>query len=490
MRRNGMAGPRLGLRIYNTLSRRIEDFEPLQPPEVKMYVCGPTVQDLAHLGHAKTYIAFDVLYRYLTFLGYRVRYARNITDVGHIREDIQVDRIIAGAERERLAPMELVDKYMFSFFSDMDSLNIRRPTIQPRATMHIVDMWEAISKLVEKGYAYVVDGNVYFDVSRYEGYGQLSGVRREELMKHRVEPAPGKRNPADFALWKKAESGYLLKWSSPWGEGFPGWHIECSVMSIKHLGEQLDIHGGGQDLIFPHHENEIAQSECITGKKPFVKYWIHVGYLTVNGERMSKSLGNYVSIKDALKKYTANDVRLFILSSHYRSPLDYSEGVMEQFMEFRRRIEDCYLRVLEARGRAAESGEAGVEFAGQIDRVLEEFLSRLSDDLNTPQASASLTELVKIVNAYLDSRQVPVARDLDKAQQAFSTVFEILGLRPPQVESGGERLYLVVERILRLREELRRQGNFKLADTIREALREAGIQVEDTSAGPRFKVAR
>lgn len=478
------------LRIYNTLSRSIEAFEPLNPPEVKMYVCGPTVQDLAHLGHAKTYIVFDVLYRYLTFLGYKVKYARNITDVGHLREDIQVDRIIVGAERERLSPMELVDKYMFSFFEDMESLNIRRPTIQPRATMHIVDMWEAISKLVEKGYAYVVDGNVYFDVSRYEGYGQLSGVRREELIKHRVEPAAGKRNPADFALWKRAESGYLLKWNSPWGEGFPGWHIECSIMSIKHLGEQLDIHGGGQDLIFPHHENEIAQSESMTGKRPFVKYWVHVGYLTVNGERMSKSLGNYVPIKDALRKYTSNDVRLFILSSHYRSPLDYSEAIMEQFVEVRRRVEDSYLRVLEARERASEGADASGEFSGQVDRVVEELLSSLSDDLNTPKASACLTELIKTVNAYLDSRQTFASRDLDKAQQAFSTVFEILGLRPPRPETSGERLYIVVERVLRLREEFRRQGNYRMADSIREALREAGVQVEDTASGPRFRIVR
>jgi cysteinyl-tRNA synthetase len=478
------------LRIYNTLSRSVEAFEPLDPPHVKMYVCGPTVQDLAHLGHAKTYIVFDVLYRFLTFLGYRVKYVRNITDVGHLREDTQVDRILVGAERERLAPMELVDKYMFSFFSDMDRLNIRRPTIQPRATMHIVDMWEAISKLIEKGHAYVVDGNIYFDVSSYENYGQLSGVRREELVKHRVEPAPGKRNPADFALWKKAESGYLLKWNSPWGEGFPGWHIECSIMSIKHLGEQLDIHGGGQDLIFPHHENEIAQSECITGKRPFVKYWVHVGYLTVNGERMSKSLGNYVSIKDALRRYTANDIRLFILSAHYRAPLDYSEGVMDQFVEIRRRVEGCYARVLEALVEGGVEGKPSGEFAGRVDSIFEGFMASLSEDLNTPHASAYLMELVKTVNALLDSTKTPTSGDLEKAKQALADVFEVLGLKPPELKGDGERLYLVVDRILRLREEFRRAGEFKVADMIREALREAGIQVEDTASGPRFRVLR
>ncbi|MCS7145129.1 MAG: cysteine--tRNA ligase [Nitrososphaerota archaeon] len=477
-------------RIYNTLTRSVEVFEPLNPPEVKMYVCGPTVQDLAHLGHAKTYIFFDILYRYLTHLGYRVRYVRNITDVGHLREDTQVDRIVAGAERERLAPMELVDKYMFSFFSDMDRLNIKRPTVQPRATMHIVDMWEAISRLIEKGHAYVVDGNVYFDVSSYERYGQLSGIRREELIKHRVEPAPEKRNPADFALWKRAESGYLLKWSSPWGEGFPGWHIECSIMSIKHLGEQLDIHGGGQDLIFPHHENEIAQSECMTGKRPFVKYWVHVGYLTVRGERMSKSLGNFVSIKDALARYTANDIRLFILSSHYRAPLDYSEDVMEQFVEVRERVEGSYARVLETRAEGGAAGEAGLEFSHQVDSILEGIKASLNDDFNTPRASAHLMELVKTVNARLDSARRPTEGDLEKAQQAFATVFEILGLRQPELSGEGERLYLVIERLLRLREEFRREGNFRVADMIREALREVGVQVEDTSSGPRFRLLR
>lgn len=478
------------LRIYNTLSRSVEVFEPLDPPYVKMYVCGPTVQDLAHLGHAKTYIVFDVLYRLLTFLGYRVKYVRNITDVGHLREDTQVDRILAGAERERLAPMELVDKYMFSFFNDMDRLNIKRPTIQPRATMHIVDMWEAISKLIEKGHAYVVDGSVYFDVSSYENYGQLSGIRREELVKHRVEPAPGKRNPADFALWKRAESGYLLKWNSPWGEGFPGWHIECSIMSIKHLGEQLDIHGGGQDLIFPHHENEIAQSECITGKSPFVKYWVHVGYLTVNGERMSKSLGNYVSIKDALKRYTANDIRLFILSTHYRSPLDYSESIMDQFVEVRRRVEGCYARVLEALVEGGSEGKPSGEFSSKVDSVFEGFIASLGDDLNTPQASAYLMELVKTVNALLDSTRTQTSGDLEKAKQSLADVFEILGLKPPELKGDGERLFLVVDRVLRLREEFRRAGEFKVADMIREALREAGIQVEDTASGPRYRVLR
>lgn len=478
------------LKIYNTLSKSVEVFEPLSPPEVKMYVCGPTVQDLAHLGHAKTYILFDVLYRFLTFLGFKVKYVRNITDVGHLREDTQVDRIVLGAERERLSPMELVDKYMFSFFSDMDRLNIKRPTIQPRATMHVVDMWDAIKRLIEKGHAYVVDGSVYFDVSSFEGYGQLSGIRREELIKHRVEPAPGKRNPADFALWKRAETGYLLKWSSPWGEGFPGWHIECSIMSIKHLGEQLDIHGGGQDLIFPHHENEIAQSECITGKRPFVKYWVHVGYLTVNGERMSKSLGNYVSIKDALKKYTANDIRLFILSSHYRTPLDYSEGVMEQFVEIRRRVEGCYVRLLEARVEGGVEGEASGELSSKVDSLLEGFMASLSEDLNTPQASAYLLEIVKTVNNYLDSTKTPTSGDLEKAQQALSTVFEILGLRPPELRGDGEKLFLVVDGVLRLRERFRREGRYDIADMIRDALREAGIQVEDTASGPRYRVIR
>ncbi|MEM1891265.1 MAG: cysteine--tRNA ligase, partial [Nitrososphaerota archaeon] len=318
------------IKVYNTLTRRLENFEPFEGNLVKMYVCGPTVQDVAHLGHARTYIAFDAIIRFLEYRGYRVFYVRNITDVGHIREESGRDRILEGAAREKLEPMELVDKYMLMFFEDMDALKLRRPNIQPRATMHILDMIEMIKTLIEKGYAYEVDGNVYFDVSKFPDYGRLSGIKYEELIKHRIEPDPRKKNPADFALWKKAEKGYLLKWPSIWGEGFPGWHIECSVMSMKYLGPQIDIHGGGQELILPHHENEIAQSEAFTGKKPFVKYWLHTGYLTIAGEKMSKSLGNFVTIKEVLKKYDADAIRFFVLSSHYRSNIDYNEEAIKR----------------------------------------------------------------------------------------------------------------------------------------------------------------
>ncbi len=479
------------LRIYNTLSRAVEDFQPLDPPGVKMYVCGPTVQDYAHLGHAKTYIVFDVLYRLLAHLGYKVRYVRNITDVGHLREDTQEDRILAGAARERLDPMELVDKYMFAFFRDMERLNIRRPTVQPRATMHIVDMWEAIDRLLKKGHAYESDGNIYFDVSSYEHYGQLSKIRPEELVKHRVEPAPGKRNPADFALWKRAEKGYLLKWSSPWGEGFPGWHIECSVMSIKHLGEQIDIHGGGQDLIFPHHENEIVQSECITGKRPFAKYWVHVGYLTVRGEKMSKSLGNFITIDEALREYTANDLRLLILGSHYRSPLDYSEEAMERVVALRERIEETYRRLVEAQEYATDIGEPSQSYVKSIDETLGSFLESLCNDLNTPEAISSLIEMTRQVNARLESESAQRRAEIDKGLDLLSTVFEVLGLRAPEARMGeGERLRLIIEKILAARESLRRQGNYAVADMIRGVLKEAGVEVEDTARGPRYRLAR
>ncbi len=484
------AGGAPRLRIYNTLSREVEDFQPIEPPSVKMYVCGPTVQDYAHLGHAKTYIVFDVLYRLLTFLGYRVKYARNITDVGHLREDTQEDRIVAGAARERLDPMELVDKYMFAFFRDMDRLNIRRPTVQPRATMHIVDMWEAIDRLLKKGHAYLVDGNIYFDVSSYEHYGQLSKIKKEELVRHRVEPAPGKRNPADFALWKRAERGYLLKWNSPWGEGFPGWHIECSIMSIKHLGEQIDIHGGGQDLIFPHHENEIAQSECITGKRPFARYWVHVGYLTVRGEKMSKSLGNFITIDEALKDYTPNDLRLFILSSHYRSPLDYSEGAMSQVAAVRERIEETYRRVLEAQEYAAESGEPDNSYLEAIGRSYGRILESLCSDLNTPETISNLIELTRQVNAHLDKTRTPRRAEITTTLSLLSNIFEVLGLIAPETRVEVERLHQVIQRLLAARESLRRQGNYAAADLIRTALKEAGVEVEDTAQGPRYRLSR
>ena len=476
--------------VFNTLGRRIEIFEPLEPGIVKMYVCGPTVQDVAHLGHARTYIAFDAIIRFLEYYGYKVIYVRNITDVGHIREETGEDRVIEGARREGLQPMELVDKYMFSFFQDMDALGIRRPNIQPRASMHILDMIEMAAKLVEKGHAYVVDGNVYFDVSTFPEYGKLSGIRYEELVKHRIEPDPRKKNPADFALWKKAEKGYLLKWNSPWGEGFPGWHIECCVMAMKYLGEQIDIHGGGQELILPHHENEIAQAEAYTGKKPFAKYWLHTGYLTINGEKMSKSLGNFISIKDALKKYEADAIRLFILSSHYRSQIDYNEDAMQQAQSSVMRIRetlDMLHELIEEAGRVGETAEAEVN---RVEEARKKFISAMEDDFNTPRALAEIYALVKSANAYISGHAKHDKLILKSYHDTILELSRVLGLlqkyRPSKLRAQAE-VKEVLDILLETREELRRRRIYDISDRIRDRLAEIGIIVEDTAQGQRIR---
>jgi cysteinyl-tRNA synthetase len=479
------------IRVFNTLGRRIEVFEPLEPGVVKMYVCGPTVQDVAHLGHARTYIAFDAIVRFLEYYGYKVIYVRNITDVGHIREETGEDRVIEGARREKLQPMELVDKYMFSFFQDMDALGIRRPNIQPRASMHILDMIEMAAKLVEKGHAYLVDGSVYFDVSTFPEYGKLSGIKYEELVKHRIEPDPRKRNPADFALWKKAEKGYLLKWNSPWGEGFPGWHIECCVMAMKYLSEQIDIHGGGHELILPHHENEIAQAEAYTGKKPFAKYWLHTGYLTINGEKMSKSLGNFISIKDALKKYEADAIRLFILSSHYRSQIDYNEEAMQQAQSNVMRIRetlDMLHEFLEETGEAGEGADA--EEVNGIKESRKRFMSAMEEDFNTPKALAEIYALIRSANTYISSHAKYDKLVLKSYHDTILELSRVLGLlqkyRPSKLHAQAE-VKEILDILLEVREELRRRWIYDVSDRIRDRLAEIGVIVEDTAQGQRIK---
>ena len=477
------------IKVFNTLGRKLEIFQPLQRDLVKMYVCGPTVQDVAHLGHARTYIAFDAIVRFLEYYGYRVFYVRNITDVGHLREETGEDRVIEGARREKLQPMELVDKYMFSFFQDMDALGIRRPNIQPRASMHILDMIEMIKGLIEKGHAYVVDGNVYFDVSTFPDYGKLSGIKYEDLIKHRIEPDPRKRNPADFALWKKAEKGYLLKWNSPWGEGFPGWHIECCVMVMKYLGEQIDIHGGGQELILPHHENEIAQAEAYTGKKPFVKYWLHTGFLTINGEKMSKSLGNFISIKDALKKYEADVIRMFILSAHYRSQIDYNEESLRQAEINLTRIRETLDKLHESTEEAKPGGKSPPE----VENARKSFIEAMEDDFNTPKALAEIRRLVRAANSYLTTQSRPEVETLKAYYNEILELSRALGLLQdytPKKSGYPADVSKILDILLSVREELRKRRLYDISDDIRNRLEKIGIIVEDTATGPRIRFLR
>jgi len=480
----------MGLQVFNYLTRDKEPFAPLEEGRVGMYVCGPTVQDYAHLGHAKTYVAMDVIVRYLRYLGYRVRYVQNITDVGHLL-DTGEDRILEGARRERVEPMELVEIYTRSYFEDMDALGVVRPNISPRASGHIPEQIEVVKTLLEKGYAYETEeGDVYFSVEKFAEYGKLSGRKVEELEPGaRVAVREEKRHPADFALWKHAGPEHILRWPSPWGWGYPGWHVECTAMATKYLGETLDIHGGGLDNIFPHNECEIAQSEAATGK-PFTRYWILAGSLTVDGVKMSKSLGNFVTIKEALARYSPEAIRFFVLSGHYRSPVDFTR---EALLAAERGIERLHNTVRLLRRRIAQATPAGTAALADLDAYRDAFVAAMDDDFNTPQAIAVLFELNKEVNALLDAGQ-PVSRDTLVTIDNFyrESGGQVLGIIPDNLtqEVGGELAAGLMDVILGIREQYREGRDWERADVLRRQLAELGVVVEDRPEGPTWHVER
>jgi cysteinyl-tRNA synthetase len=475
------------LLIYNTLTRHKDPFIPLQQGAVGIYVCGPTVYSHSHLGHAKSYISFDVIVRYLRYLGYRVRYVQNITDVGHLLGDFQEgeDRIEKQARLEHLEPMEVVETYSRSYFEDMDRLGVLRPSISPRASGHIVEQIEMTRTLLKKGYAYETQGNVYFDISKFPDYGKLSGRKLEELEAGvRIDVARDKKNPADFALWKAADQRHLMQWPSPWGPGYPGWHIECSCMSTKYLGQTFDIHGGGLENVFPHHECEIAQSECAFDK-PFVRYWIHNNMITVNGVKMSKSLNNYVSIKEALQKYSPQAIRYFILTSHYRSPVDFSDPALAAAEKGLKKMQITIGRI---RQTMADLGQVKKPEALPVESYVSAFRNAMNDDFNTPQAMAAVFDLLTEVNKRLDAQQVSLSKsDLARLLEVLKeTVGGVLGLFPSAEESGklaSEKLNAAMELLLQLRLELRREKKFELADRIRKRLEKSGIRIKDTREG-------
>ncbi len=476
----------MALRIHNTMSRQKEEFVPLHEGRVGIYVCGPTVYDHAHIGHAKSYVSFDVVVRYLRYLGYRVRYVQNITDVGHLL-DTGEDRILVGAARERIEPMELVERYTRSYFEDMDALNVQRPDISPRASGHIPEQIELVSILLEKGYAYEVNGSVYFHVPSFPEYGKLSGRKVEDQEAGaRIEVNPEKKHPADFALWKRAEPEHIMKWRSPWGWGYPGWHIECSAMSMKYLGPTLDIHGGGMENIFPHHECEIAQSEAATGQT-FVRYWMHNNMVLVNGVKMSKSLGNFTTIKEALAKYKPEQIRFFILTSHYRSPLDFSEEALKAAGEGIARLHGAYKKLLN-KARHAGAGPISEKMREAGEGHKARFLEAMDDDFNTPQALAALFDLSREVNTYLDG----AANITEETTRYLIGLYEelagqILGILP---FSKGESVDLApfVELLLEVRSELRKKREFELADRIRARLGELGVVLRDTKEGTEWEL--
>ncbi len=475
------------LKVYNTMSRQKEEFASLQEGHVGIYVCGPTVYGHSHLGHAKSYVAFDVIVRFLRHLGYKVLYVQNITDVGHLLGEAfeGEDRVLMQSRLEQKHPMQIAEEYTRSYFEDMDALNILRPDISPRAAGHISEQIEIIRQLMQKGLAYEANGSVYFNVKSFRGYGKLSGRNIDEMEAGaRVGVKSEKRHPADFALWKKAEPEHIMRWPSPWSIGFPGWHIECSAMSMKYLGATFDIHGGGLENQFPHHECEIAQSEGATGKS-FAKYWLHNNMVTVNGQKMGKSLHNFITLKRAFTKWRPAVVRFFILQSHYRSTLDFSDDAMDAASSGLSRLTNT---VNQLKGKAV-SGEIAVPVAPiDLSFYRSAFLGAMNDDFNTPQAIAILFDLSRVVNSHLSG-----AGSLENGQaQSILHLFdefagEILGidLRSESVESNLENglMKLIVE----LRENLRREKLWKLSDGIRESLDELGITFEDRKEGTSWR---
>ena len=481
------------VRVYNTLSRRLEEFRPRDGDRVTMYVCGLTPYDFTHVGHARTYVAYDVILRYLRFRGYRVFYVQNFTDID--------DKIIARAREEGRSPFEVAEFYSEAYLEDMDRLGVLRANVYPKVTEHIPQIIEAVQALVDKGHAYVLDGDVYFDVTSFPGYGKLSGKNLDELVAGaRVEPRPGKRHPLDFALWKAAKEGEP-SWDSPWGPGRPGWHIECSVMSVSYLGMGFDIHGGAIELSFPHHENEIAQSEAWTGESPFVRYWVHTGLVTIGGEKMSKSLGNIVTVREALDKYEPDALRLFFLRAHYRQPIDFTwEGLEEAARALRRLRIALDTSAKEASGPPRE-GEVPLEgLARAVRETRRRFVEAMDDDFGTPEAVGALFSLVHEMNSVVNHpkfvRTLGARALLAEAASELSELMSVLGLSPwggmAREGGAGEAVPKLVEELVSLivdvRHKLRERKEYDLSDGIRARLRELGVILEDRREGTTWRL--
>ncbi|MBK9730733.1 MAG: cysteine--tRNA ligase [Chitinophagaceae bacterium] len=487
------------LKIYNSLSRTKEIFNAINAPYVGMYVCGPTVSGETHLGHSRPYVTFDILFRYLTFSGYKVRYVRNITDAGHFEEEDREseDKVANKAKLERLEPMELVQKYTNIYHDMMDKLNILRPSIEPTATGHIVEQITMIEDIIEKGFAYVVNGSVYFDVTKYakqNDYGRLSGRKIEEMIagSRELEGQGEKRNPADFALWKNAPPEHIMRWKSPWGEGFPGWHIECSAMSSKYLGTPFDIHGGGMDLLFPHHESEIAQTKISTGL-PIANYWMHNNMITIKGQKMSKSLGNTITISQMFngdhplldKAYSPMTLRFFILQTHYRSTLDFSNEALQAAEKGLQRLMNA-LETLNKLSYRENSADFNADENTRVLGLINSCTEFMNDDLNTAMAMASLFELSGSIFSW-KNEQLSISSISKETFELLVTTFnnfvsDIFGLKSEKANDDS-KMNGLMELLISLRKEARTKKDFATSDKIRDDLQKAGIQLKDGKEG-------
>lgn len=452
------------MKIYNTLTRKKQEFVPVEEGKAKIYACGPTVYNFFHIGNARPFIIFDTLRRYLEYVGYDVTFVQNFTDVD--------DKMIVKAREEGITLKELGDRYIKEYFTDAKGLGIREADIHPKATKHIGDIIKLVKTLVDKGHAYEVNGDVYFDVSSFNGYGKLSGQSMEDLQAGaRIDVTDIKRSPEDFALWKAAKEGED-SWNSPWGKGRPGWHIECSAMSMKYLGDTIDIHGGGQDLIFPHHENEIAQSEGATGK-PFANYWMHNGYLNIDNQKMSKSLGNFFTVRDIADQFDLSVVRLFMLSSHYRNPINFSKELIEQADTAMTRIKTCRenLQFIMQKG-----SDETVEISEIIENFEKRFKEQMDDDLNTAGAIGAIFEYIKEVNlAFADNKG---KNEVKAVLDALDKILDVLGIEPKEDSVPDEILELAEQR-----QQARKEKDFAKADEIRDRIAELGFELKDTPEG-------
>ncbi|MFV0233438.1 cysteine--tRNA ligase [Empedobacter falsenii] len=482
------------LKLHNSLTGQKETFEPINQDNVGMYVCGPTVYSNVHLGNVRTFMSFDMIYRYLKFLGYKVRYVRNITDAGHLTDDgnVENDRFVKQSKLERLEPMEIVQKYTVDFHQVLEKFNLLPPTIEPTATGHILEQIALTEKLIDLGLAYEVNGSVYFDVEAYNkkglNYGELSNRNIEELINNTrdLDGQGEKKNPVDFALWKNASPAHIMRWTSPWGDGFPGWHLECTVMSTKYLGDFFDIHGGGMDLKFPHHECEIAQAKGSNGHEP-VKYWMHANMLTMNGQRMSKSTGNYILPMQLVngennffeKAFHPSVVRFCFLQAHYRSVLDISNEAMLA-------SEKGYNRLVEAL-KTLENITPKKISTVNIDELEAKLYTAMDDDFNTPIMIAHLFDAVKMINSIKDSFENITTEDLERLKAIMNGfVHDVLGLDTETVNESSDKLDGVVKMLIEMRNQARVDKNWALSDQIRDQLSDLGIQLKDGAEGTTY----
>ena len=459
------------MQIYNSATRKKEEFVPLHPGKVGIYACGPTVYDYFHIGNARPFITFDVLRRYFEHRGYEVTFVQNFTDID--------DKMIKRANKENITVKELGDRFIKEYYQDAKALGIRPATVHPRATEHIGEIIHLVKSLEEKGYAYEVNGDVYFDTKKDMGYGKLSGQNLDDLEAGaRIDVDEVKKNPADFALWK-AQKPNEPAWNSPWGMGRPGWHIECSAMSMKYLGETFDIHCGGKDLLFPHHENEVAQSECATGK-PFARYWMHNGFINIDNEKMSKSLGNFFTVRDIVKEYDPEDIRMFMLSAHYRSPINFSRDMVAQAHASLQRLYTARENLLFLKKNAPDKELTDDEKAllGRVKEYAARFDAAMDDDLNTADALGAIFEIVKDANVSLNDQSAKAA-----VEGVLNTLLELTGVLGLFMKAAEEGLPAEIQQMADERAQARKEKNWKRSDELRDALAAAGYIVKDTPQG-------